>query len=156
AGAPARPEAGWTPGDPRDHATARGPEAVLLALVRPDRAARRQGAPRRVGVHVSSGLGEAVPERRRSGRPDAGIGVRRRPGQAPRRHDRRVAHRSRRVSQLAQVHATPGLAGYMAEVEAGLAQAVAARPGLAQEAAGEALAARGPRPPPPPSFPPPP
>ena len=49
------------------------------------------------------------------------------------------------MSQLAQVHATPGLAGYMAEVEAGLAQAVAARPGLAQEVAGEALAAGGKR-----------
>ncbi len=49
------------------------------------------------------------------------------------------------MTQLAQVHATPGLAGYMAEVEAGLAQAVAARPGLAQEVAGEALAAGGKR-----------
>ena len=49
------------------------------------------------------------------------------------------------MSQLAQVHATPGLAGYMAEVEAGLAQAVATEPGLAQEVAGEALAAGGKR-----------
>jgi len=48
-------------------------------------------------------------------------------------------------SQLAQVHATPGLAGYMAEVEAGLARAVAAQPGLAQEVSGEALAAGGKR-----------
>src|SRR6476619_7016561 len=50
-----------------------------------------------------------------------------------------------RVSQLAQVHATPGVAGYMAEVETGLARAVAARPGLAQEVAGEALSAGGKR-----------
>jgi geranylgeranyl pyrophosphate synthase len=50
-----------------------------------------------------------------------------------------------RVSQLAQVHATPGVAGYMAEVETGLARAVAAQPGLAQEVAGEALAAGGKR-----------
>ena len=49
------------------------------------------------------------------------------------------------MTQLAQVHASPGLAGYMAEVEAGLAQAVAARAGLAQEVAGEALAAGGKR-----------
>jgi len=49
------------------------------------------------------------------------------------------------VSQLAQVHATPGVAAYMAEVEAGLARAVAAQPGLAQEVAGEALAAGGKR-----------
>jgi geranylgeranyl pyrophosphate synthase len=49
------------------------------------------------------------------------------------------------MTTLAQVHATPGLAGYMAEVEAGLARAVAARPGLAQEVAGEALAAGGKR-----------
>ena len=49
------------------------------------------------------------------------------------------------MSQLAQVHATPGVAGYMAEVEAGLARAVAAQPGLAQEVAGEALAAGGKR-----------
>jgi geranylgeranyl pyrophosphate synthase len=49
------------------------------------------------------------------------------------------------VSQLAQVHATPGVAAYMAEVEAGLARAVAARPGLAQEVAGEALSAGGKR-----------
>src|SRR5258708_6070706 len=39
----------------------------------------------------------------------------------------------------------PGVAGYMAEVEAGLARAVAAQPGLAQEVAGEALAAGGKR-----------
>ena len=47
--------------------------------------------------------------------------------------------------QLAQVHATPGVAPYMAEVEAGLARAVAAQPGLAQEVAGEALSAGGKR-----------
>src|SRR3954447_21478953 len=49
------------------------------------------------------------------------------------------------MSALAQVNATPGLAGYMAEVEAGLARAVAAQPGLAQEVSGEALAAGGKR-----------
>ncbi len=49
------------------------------------------------------------------------------------------------MSALAQVHATPGLAGYMAEVEAGLARAVTAQPGLAQEVACEALAAGGKR-----------
>jgi geranylgeranyl pyrophosphate synthase len=49
------------------------------------------------------------------------------------------------VSALAEIHATPGLAPYMAEVEAGLAQAVAARPGLAADVAGEALAAGGKR-----------
>jgi geranylgeranyl pyrophosphate synthase len=49
------------------------------------------------------------------------------------------------VSQLAAVHATPGVAAYMAEVEAGLARAVAAHPGLAQEVSGEALAAGGKR-----------
>jgi geranylgeranyl pyrophosphate synthase len=43
------------------------------------------------------------------------------------------------------VHATPGVAAYMAEVEAGLARAIARRPGLAQEAAGEALSAGGKR-----------
>jgi geranylgeranyl pyrophosphate synthase len=48
-------------------------------------------------------------------------------------------------SQLAQVHATPGLAGYMAEVETALARAVATQPGLAQEVAGEALSAGGKR-----------
>jgi geranylgeranyl pyrophosphate synthase len=46
---------------------------------------------------------------------------------------------------LAQVHATPGVAAYMAEVEAGLAQAVADRPGLVREVSGEALAAGGKR-----------
>jgi geranylgeranyl pyrophosphate synthase len=49
------------------------------------------------------------------------------------------------MTSLAQVHATPGLAGYMAEVEAGLARAVATRPGVARDAAGEALAAGGKR-----------
>jgi len=49
------------------------------------------------------------------------------------------------VTLLQRVHATPGVAPYMAEVEAGLARAVAARPGLAQEVAGEALAAGGKR-----------
>jgi geranylgeranyl pyrophosphate synthase len=46
---------------------------------------------------------------------------------------------------LSQVHATPGVAAYMAEVETGLARAVAARTGLAEEVAGEALAAGGKR-----------
>jgi len=46
---------------------------------------------------------------------------------------------------LPQVHATPGVAPYMAEVEAGLARAVASQPGLAQEVSGEALAAGGKR-----------
>jgi len=46
---------------------------------------------------------------------------------------------------LPQVHTTPGVAAYMAEVEAGLARAVAAQPGLAREVAGEALAAGGKR-----------
>ena len=49
------------------------------------------------------------------------------------------------MTLLQRVHATPGVAPYMAEVEAGLARAVAARPGLAQEVAGEALAAGGKR-----------
>jgi geranylgeranyl pyrophosphate synthase len=49
------------------------------------------------------------------------------------------------MSQLAQVHATPGVGAYMAEVEAGLARAVAAQPGLVQEVAGEALSAGGKR-----------
>jgi geranylgeranyl pyrophosphate synthase len=49
------------------------------------------------------------------------------------------------MSQLAAVHATPGVAAYMAEVEAGLDRAVAARSGLVQEVAGEALAAGGKR-----------
>ena len=46
---------------------------------------------------------------------------------------------------LQQVHATPGVAAYMAEVEAGLARAISTRPGLAQEVAGEALSAGGKR-----------
>jgi len=49
------------------------------------------------------------------------------------------------VSSLAVVDATPGLAAYMAEIEARLAQAVRARPGLAAEVANEALAAGGKR-----------
>ena len=46
---------------------------------------------------------------------------------------------------LATVQATPGVAAYMGEVEAGLAQAVAAHPGLAAEVADEALSAGGKR-----------
>jgi geranylgeranyl pyrophosphate synthase len=49
------------------------------------------------------------------------------------------------MTTLTEIHATPGLASYMADVEAGLAQAVAARPGLAAEVAGEALSAGGKR-----------
>ena len=49
------------------------------------------------------------------------------------------------MTALAEIHATPGLASYMAEVEAGLAEAVAARPGLAADVASEALAAGGKR-----------
>jgi geranylgeranyl pyrophosphate synthase len=47
--------------------------------------------------------------------------------------------------ELAQVTATPGVAAYMAEVEAGLARAASMRGGLVQEVAGEALAAGGKR-----------
>jgi geranylgeranyl pyrophosphate synthase len=46
---------------------------------------------------------------------------------------------------LTQINATPGLAAYMAEVETGLARAVCARPGLAADVSGEALAAGGKR-----------
>ncbi|HEY2326498.1 MAG TPA: polyprenyl synthetase family protein [Gaiellaceae bacterium] len=49
------------------------------------------------------------------------------------------------MTTLTEIHATPGLAGYMAEVETGLAEAVAARPGLAADVAGEALSAGGKR-----------
>jgi geranylgeranyl pyrophosphate synthase len=49
------------------------------------------------------------------------------------------------MTTLTEIHATPGLAPYMAEVEAGLAEAVAARPGLAADVAGEALSAGGKR-----------
>ena len=49
------------------------------------------------------------------------------------------------MSQLSAVHATPGVAAYMAEVEAGLDRAVSARAGLVREVAGEALAAGGKR-----------
>jgi len=49
------------------------------------------------------------------------------------------------MTVLAGVSATPGLAGYMAEVEAGLARAVARRPGTTQVVAGEALSAGGKR-----------
>jgi len=49
------------------------------------------------------------------------------------------------VTVLTGVDAVPGLAAYMAEVEAGLARAVALRPGVAQAVAGEALAAGGKR-----------
>jgi geranylgeranyl pyrophosphate synthase len=48
-------------------------------------------------------------------------------------------------SQLAAVDATPGLAAYMAELEARLAQAVARRPGGAAAVAREALSAGGKR-----------
>ncbi|MGH2970933.1 MAG: polyprenyl synthetase family protein [Gaiellaceae bacterium] len=46
---------------------------------------------------------------------------------------------------LTEINATPGLAAYMAEVETGLARAVGARPGLASDVSGEALAAGGKR-----------
>jgi len=49
------------------------------------------------------------------------------------------------VTTLTEIHATPGLASYMAEVETALAEAVAVRPGLAAEVAGEALSAGGKR-----------
>jgi geranylgeranyl pyrophosphate synthase len=46
---------------------------------------------------------------------------------------------------LTEIDAIPGLAAYMAEVETGLARAVGARPGLAADVSGEALAAGGKR-----------
>ena len=53
-------------GDPRDHATARAAARLLLAVVRPHRAAARQGAARRRGVHVPAG---ERPPLSRAGRP---------------------------------------------------------------------------------------
>src|SRR6476661_8152079 len=144
-GVAARAAPGRPPRDPRDHPAARRAEAVLLALVRPRRAAARQGASRRLRLHVPAGVREAVPVGRRAGGAAARERLRRRRVQADGRDDRRDPHRDGRVSALAQVNATPGLAGYMAEVETGLARAVAAQPGLAQEVAGEALAAGGKR-----------
>jgi len=47
------------------------------------------------------------------------------------------------MTTLAHVHATPGLSGYMGEVETALVRAVSLQPGLAQEVAGEALSAGG-------------
>ncbi|HKU58583.1 MAG TPA: polyprenyl synthetase family protein [Gaiellaceae bacterium] len=49
------------------------------------------------------------------------------------------------MTTLTEIHATPGLAPYMAEVEAGLAEAVGLQPGLASAVAGEALSAGGKR-----------
>jgi len=49
------------------------------------------------------------------------------------------------VASLTSVDATPGLAAYMAELEARLVQAVGRRPGFAAEVAAEALAAGGKR-----------
>jgi geranylgeranyl pyrophosphate synthase len=49
------------------------------------------------------------------------------------------------MTTLAHVHATPGLSGYMDEVETALVRAVTLQPGLAQEVAGEALSAGGKR-----------
>jgi geranylgeranyl pyrophosphate synthase len=49
------------------------------------------------------------------------------------------------TQQLAAVDATPGLAAYMAELEARLVQVVQRRPGFAAEVAAEALAAGGKR-----------
>src|SRR5690348_14401662 len=49
------------------------------------------------------------------------------------------------MNTLASVDATPGLAAYMAELEARLAQAVGRRSGFAAEVAGEALVAGGKR-----------
>jgi len=49
------------------------------------------------------------------------------------------------MTTLAHVHATPGLRGYMDEVETALVRAVTLQPGLAQEVAGEALSAGGKR-----------
>jgi geranylgeranyl pyrophosphate synthase len=49
------------------------------------------------------------------------------------------------MNALASVDATPGLAAYMAQLEARLAQGVGRRPGFASAVAGEALAAGGKR-----------
>ena len=100
---------------------------VLLALVRPRRSRARQGASRRRRLHLPAGVGEEVPGRR-----DAGAAARASAASAtcasgcsPDRSWRCTRERRRVSRQLAQVHATPGVAAYMAEVEAGLARAVA-------------------------------
>ena len=78
--------------DPRDHAAPRRPAAVLLALVRPDRAAARQGAPRRARVRVPPRKRASLPRRRGARR--AARARRLRAGALPaaRRVDRRAAH----------------------------------------------------------------
>ena len=67
--------------------------AVLLALVRPGRAAARQRAARRQGVHVPAGERAALPGGRGARRADSSEhGFGQRPLPPPRRHDRRAPH----------------------------------------------------------------
>src|SRR6185437_16207737 len=140
-----RVEARRPAGDPRDHTAARPAEAVLLTLVRSGRAAAWQGLAGRLGLHLSACVGEALPTGGRARVAAARIRLRRRELSPAGRLDRRAALRSRRrvMTTLAHVHATPGLSGYMDEVETALVRAVSLQPGLAREVAGEALSAGG-------------
>ena len=117
--------------DPRDHPAARAPEAVLRALVRPARAAARQAAPRRRRVHLPAGVGGALPAR--GGARGAAARGRLRRGPLPAARGSIVALHTgrRRMNTLAAVDATPGLAAYMAELEARLARRSSRRPGFA-------------------------
>ena len=66
--AAARPASGRPARDPRDHAAARTAEAVLLTLVRPDRAAARPRAAGRQGLHLPARRASAASRARRSSR----------------------------------------------------------------------------------------
>ena len=91
-GVATRAAAGRSARHSRDHAAARAAALLLLALVRPHRAAARQDPARRRGVHVSARERPPLPRPGRSRRADAhGFARRRLP--ALRRRHRRAAHR---------------------------------------------------------------
>src|SRR5262249_9803427 len=129
----------------RDHTAAGSAPSVLHALVRRARAAhgqarvegRRLQLPARLGPPVPAGGGaRGVAPPRRLLRPAA---------HAARRLDRRSPYRVGGMNALTAVDATPGLAAYLAELEARLARAVDRRPGSAAEVSCGALSAGGKR-----------
>src|SRR5262249_57173425 len=119
-----------------DQAAERSAEALLLRRVRPRGAASRQAVAWWRRIHVPAGERSPLPRGRGASRRAARERLRRCPVPAPRRLDRRAAHRPEgRVSTVAgtleMVHGAPGLADYLEAVEERLRAAARGQPGPA-------------------------
>src|SRR5262249_11743283 len=119
--------------------------AVLPALVRPDRAAAREGAEGGRGLRVPACKRASLPGPAGPRGADRTRRVRRSRVPHVRRRDRRPAHGDEAMTGLPARQETPGLHGSLEELEERLEQTVRTHPGLVAAVSGDALSAGGKR-----------